>query len=165
MRVSLRLAQLLLGVALLLPLAQIGALTRTASAASTFQVSGTIAGQAGVAIAGATVAALAAGGATVASATSASDGRYALAVEAGVYDIQVSPPAGSPYQVSTLRDRTISADTAIDIALVSASAVTLRGKVLDARGQGIGKQEITVGNLSQYTDATGAYTFTLSPGT
>ena len=164
MRPTPRLAQLLLAAALLLTLAPISGIARPAMAAETFHVSGAVTGQAGAAVAGATVAALDTGGAATASATTGGDGRYSLAVAAGTYDIQVTPPAGSAYQLTTIQGRTVSADTTIDIALVSASAIQLSGRVLDAQGQGISGQRVSVGSSSMYTDARGAYAFALSPG-
>ncbi|NTW98151.1 MAG: carboxypeptidase regulatory-like domain-containing protein, partial [Oscillochloris sp.] len=170
MRPSPRLARLLLALALLLTLAPLGALTSPASAATTFQVSGTITGQASAAVVGATVSALDTGGATVAGATTGADGRYALSVAAGTYDIQVSPPAGSPYQVATIRTRTISADTTIDIALVSASAVTLSGRVVDKAGNGVAGVSLTItpatggAGVSTTSAANGGYSLALAPG-
>jgi alpha-tubulin suppressor-like RCC1 family protein len=137
MRSARRLAHLLFGMALLLALAYHAPAAPLARAATPLQISGRVADQSGATVSGATVAALAAGGATTASTTTGADGRYVLAVEAGSYDIRVTPPSGSSFQITTIANRAVSADTTLDIVLVPASVVTLSGRVVDGEGQGV----------------------------
>src|SRR5215213_8721601 len=140
-------------------------------AAATFQLSGRVTNQSSAAIIGATVTALdATTSAAVASATTGSTGSYTLSVAAGTYDFRVTPPSGSAFQISTVPNRTISANTMLDFTLVPTGAVTLSGRMLDGEGNGVPNVNLNLypasggGGAAVLTDATGSYSFAVAPG-
>ena len=141
-----------------------------ARASTLYTVSGRVTDQTGTAVVATTVEALDTGGATVASSTSTSVGNYSLTLAAATYTFRVTPPSGSAFQVSTVPNRSITANTTLDFTLVPAGAVTLSGRVVDRDGKGVPNQRLrltlqnTNNYVDSYSDATGAYQFTVAPG-
>ena len=138
----------------------------------TYQVSGRVTNQAGDPIVGTVVDMLDPATSTVvATATADENGDYAVSVDAGTYNIRVTPPLGSGFQISTLFGRVIAADATIDFMLVPAGAVTLSGRVLDAEGDD-GLPDVAVAlapsgggtDLRTMTDHSGHYSFSVAPG-
>ncbi|RMF02467.1 MAG: carboxypeptidase regulatory-like domain-containing protein, partial [Chloroflexi bacterium] len=138
--------------------------------AATYQLTGQVTDQSGTAIVGATVAVInPATSATVASATTDSTGNYALSVDAGTYDIKVTPPASSGFAESITPGQVISSDTSLDFVLVPAGSITITGRVLDGEGNGLTNQRLQItpsgGNsIGVSTNISGTYTFSVAPG-
>ncbi|HMR68492.1 MAG TPA: carboxypeptidase-like regulatory domain-containing protein, partial [Anaerolineae bacterium] len=108
------------------------------AAAAVFQLSGRVTNQAGSPIAGATVAVInPATSATVASDTTDTNGNYAMTVDEGTYTVKVTPPAGSRFGESVSPGQVISGETNLDFVLVPAGLVTVSGRMLDAKGDGL----------------------------
>ncbi len=157
--------------ALLLALALSGVTLLPAPAlAATYQLSGKVTDQSGNPIPGTTVAVIdPSTSTTVASATTDSTGNYALSVDGGTYNIQVTPPTSSGFQPAQILSKAITGDTTVNVVLVPSGSVTLSGRVLDRSGQGIPGQVVQLnppGGSAVYTttDATGFYSLQVAPG-
>jgi hypothetical protein len=104
------------------------------------------------------------------TATTNGTGHYSITVASGIYTIRVTPPAGSQFQVSLTPNQSIAANTVDNFTLVSAAAVTVSGHVLDGLGQGIPSFPVRLNPagggtaLFATTDANGAYSFQVAPG-
>jgi hypothetical protein len=122
-------------------------------------------------IAGATVSAVAvSGGSTVASAVTGEDGAYALPVLAGVYDIHVTPPAGSGLGPAVAPGRGVYGNMTLDFVLVEAGGARLSGRVLDGAGNGVGAQKVDLSApalpaVQTPTAADGSFALSAQPGT
>ncbi|WP_257461824.1 carboxypeptidase regulatory-like domain-containing protein [Archangium lipolyticum] len=104
------------------------------------------------------------------SPTSGSDGRFTVRMLPGTYSsMQLTPPASSPYAITSLPNETFSVSTSKDFVLTN--AFKLSGQVKFADGSGVSGATVsanpTSGSSSQYTtsDASGLYSLNLSPGT
>lgn len=136
-----------------------------------FQVSGKVRNQLGNPLPNTTIAVTDPGtGSTIVSATTDASGNYSLSVEGGTYTIKVTPPAGSGFQSVTALNRVIAGATILDFALVPADTSELSGRLLDALGNPLPRQNIGLAlagtNNYRYvlTDATGKYSIRVSPG-
>ena len=132
-------------------------------------LSGKVTDQAGIPIAGVTIELInPVTSLIVGTTTTTAAGTYALAIEAGTYYMRVIPLAGSGFVPFASPNRSIAADTIINIVLVSAGLVVLSGQVQDANGQGIAGQQVELisgeHRLSQVTDAAGNYRFQTARG-
>ena len=163
--------------ALLLALTVSGSvLLPTPALAATNQLSGKVTDQSSNPIVGATIAVIdPSTSATVTSTTTDSSGNYSMSVGGGTYNIQVTPPSGSMFQVALIVNRVFTGDTLLDVVLVPAiippPLVTVSGRILDPAGNGVPNQ--TVGGFDVqtdqgpevHTDATGYYAFQTPAGT
>ncbi|GAB4456799.1 MAG: hypothetical protein Kow0031_37870 [Anaerolineae bacterium] len=153
-------------LALLVPLIWAGV-----ALAASYTLSGQVTDQSSAAVANALVEVInPASGTTVYSTTTNAGGSYALTVDAGTYDVKVTPPGGSGFGESTVLAQNITADTTLDVVLVPAGNITLTGRVLDGEGVGLGNERVQAtpagGGTTLYstTDISGTYTFAMAPG-
>ncbi|MFO7540683.1 MAG: carboxypeptidase-like regulatory domain-containing protein, partial [Chloroflexota bacterium] len=106
----------------------------------------------------------------LASATTDAGGNYVLSIESGTYNIRVTPPTGSGFGEATAFNQVINSDKNLDFVLVPAGIVTLSGQVLDALGNGIPGQNVTLSpagggsGTSTTTDAQGNYSLQSAAG-
>ena len=144
-------------------------LSVTLAAAATYQLSGRVTNQSGDPLAGTTVDIINPGtGSVVVSATTDASGHYSISINDGMYDIHVTPPAGSGLGAAIILGQAITDNKNIDFILVPAGIVTLSGRIVDAVGNGVPSQVIQLsnGSVSVYThsDASGNYTLQVAPG-
>ena len=105
-----------------------------------------------------------------ASSTTGPEGVYLVTLSAGTYDVRVTPPPASGFEVATAPNRTIPSDTTLDFVLVPTGSVTLSGRVLDGLGMPLANQYVTLtpaggtGLPDVITDDGGNYSFTVSGG-
>ena len=144
--------------------------THVTSAVSSVTMSGRVTDQAGTPVGGTTIEIKNSSAAVIAWADTNEEGRYSLAVEAGTYDIFVTPPPQSGFGAIVFVSRTISGDTGLDVVLVTSTINRLTGHILDALGQGAPGTQIEVwpraGGMAArtYTDQNGLYALDLQPG-
>jgi hypothetical protein len=94
------------------------------------------------------------------SATTDSAGRYALSVAAAIYDLRVSPPAGSGFGQEVIQNVVVSANTTHDVILLSAHRqATLTGTI-----RGLGGQPLQNAAVRAYSATTGEYFGQVSTG-
>src|ERR1700720_4482998 len=104
-------------------------------AAATATLSGRVTDGAGNPLGGSTITVDTVGTASqVAATTTALDGSYSATVEAGSYDVHVTPPAMSGFNPATFADFAISGATALDVVLTNAATVTFKGVLQTSRG-------------------------------
>ena len=146
-------------------------LTSTIASAAAYQLSGWVTDQAGAAISGVVVELIdPATGESIASATTDSNGSYALPVAEGTYNVLVNPPSSSGFGPSVALNQIISADKNLDFVLVPAGIITLSGKVLDPLGNNVPGQYITLTpwgggpSTATRTDSSGDYLLAVAPG-
>ncbi|WP_428264369.1 carboxypeptidase regulatory-like domain-containing protein [Haliangium sp.] len=139
-------------------------------AVTTFAVTGTVYGGS-TALEGVTVSALADGTTTVvASDVTDASGHYELTVEAGTYDLQVVPAAGSGFGDELVQNVEVSADVNQDIVLLpEADTATLSGTVTGQGGSPVSNLRIRayVNDLfvtSVQTEADGSYSIDVPVG-
>lgn len=107
-----------------------------------------------------------------AATTTDADGRYALALAAGTYDVRVTPPAGSGFGLAMALGRVVAAESVLDFVLVPASAtsVELSGRVLDGLGEPLPGQTLIVERVGGWalppvtTDGNGVFALMVDPG-
>lgn len=120
-------------------------------AAGNFQLSGTVTNQASAPIAGARIDVVDPGsGSIIATAFTDSEGRYALSIAAGTYDILVTPASGTGFQPVNLTNQVITENTIINFILVPSdpqTLITFSGRVIDRFGNGINGVGITGGGV------------------
>lgn len=139
--------------------------------ASAFTLSGRVTNQSGYPLPGTIVEVIdPATSNTLVSTSTDSGGNYAVSVDSGAYNVRVTPPAGSGFGAATALNRTIDRDTILDFVLVPAGSVRLSGRMLDALGNPLAEQYVSIRpvgthNSTQYTTgASGYYEFEVAPG-
>ena len=127
------------------------------------QLSGTVTSQAAAPIAGARIDVVdPSSDSIIATAFTDSEGRYALSIAAGTYDIMVTPAPGTGFQPVNLTNQVINEDTIINFILVPSepqTLITFSGRVTDRFGNGINGISITGGGV-----VNGSYSNQLPPG-
>ena len=143
----------------------------TLALAATYQLSGRVTDQSGNPLAGTLIEVIdPSTGSITASATTDSSGYYSLPLSDGVYDIQVTPPLTSGFQVSITTGYAITNDTTLDIVLVPVTFVEVSGHLLDPLGNPVSQQLVILSgsnltnNLTDNTDAAGRYSFDVPAG-
>ncbi|HEX9834836.1 MAG TPA: carboxypeptidase-like regulatory domain-containing protein, partial [Mycobacterium sp.] len=137
--------------------------------AATASLHGTVTTNTSQAIVDATVEVLSAG-VTAASGQTDAGGAYAVSVEDGTYDVRVTPPSGSEYQVSTQRDVSMVGDVTLNFVLVPAGQVALSGVLRDGVGDPVAGATILLqpvgggSSMQLTTGADGAYSYAVAPG-
>ena len=138
--------------------------------AATFSLSGRVIDQSGNPLAGSTVEILTPGTSTIVASTTTDNinGDYTISVNEGIYDVRVTPPAGSGFTTAIAIGRSITNDTLLDFVLVPEGVVSLSGRILDPLGNGLPGQIISVylggTRITRTTDEMGRYSFELTPG-
>ena len=152
------------GAALLILAGLLPAWPRAARAAEPGgRLSGVIRDAGGMLQANAQVLLVNASGATVATDTSGSSGRYSLAVAPGLYDLGVLTT--SPVErVARIRRVQVGADTTLDVVVLPPE-VTLSGTLRDASGTPFGRNiQVYAGWRWVQTDDSGRYSITVPAG-
>ena len=141
------------------------------AAAATLEIGGKVTDQASNPIANCRVCVLVAGTITPAAPCDTTDagGYYTVFVADGIYDVQVVPPAGSGFQSAITLNRPIAGATLVDFILVPPGVTPLSGRVLDALGNGVAGQYVSLippggQALSVITDSLGVYSIQVGPG-
>lgn len=133
--------------------------------ALTFQLSGKVSNESSTPIEGSIIDVFNTGTSTViASDTTDINGDYSIAVSDGIYDIQVTPLAGSGFQIATVTNIEVSSDTVLNFTLVPVvipSPFTVSGTVTDRSENVVGGIEVELGynstRLIGTTDSNGFY--------
>jgi len=101
-------------------------------------VSGAVTDQWGGAVTGAEVSFVPDGG-SVSAATDTTDatGHYSVGIDAGTYDVEVTPPASSVLLRQTLDAQAFATDRTLDIVLVNGAAEAYEVTLLDGSGDPI----------------------------
>ncbi|HRE90020.1 MAG TPA: carboxypeptidase regulatory-like domain-containing protein, partial [Myxococcota bacterium] len=102
--------------------------------------------------------------------TTGNDGRYALTLAAGLYDIVVTPPAGSGCAAETIQNKNVTADETFDIILFrqGPATFTVTGQITTHAGAPIANANVRFEgpiNRNVSTNAEGRYTVELEAGT
>ncbi|HEV3070726.1 MAG TPA: carboxypeptidase regulatory-like domain-containing protein [Solirubrobacteraceae bacterium] len=139
------------------------------AAAATATLSGRVTDGVGNPLGGSTIAVDTAGTTSqVAATTTSLDGSYSVSVEAGSYDVHVTPPAASGFNPAIFADFAISGATALDVVLTNAATVTFQGVLRTSRGEAIPGASVRLisGSTSYYvsTSSTGAFSLAVPPG-
>src|SRR3989344_6182138 len=136
--------------------------------AETYTLSGNVSDSLGVHIIGAVVDIIDASNNTnIVSTTTNSEGNYTTIINAGTYNVQLTPPVGSSFSPAIALGQIINKNSLLDFILVPTSdTITLSGRVLDALGNGVPNQCVGIGtdsgNVS--TDSSGYYSIQAVPG-
>ena len=101
--------------------------------------------------------------------TTGNDGRYALTLAAGLYDIVVTPPAGSGCAAETIQNKNVTADETFDIILFrqGPSTFTVTGRITTHAGAPIAGANVRFEgpvNRNATTNAEGRYSVELEAG-
>lgn len=139
--------------------------------ASAFSVAGTVRNASGSGIADAVIDLRDAGqGVVVATTSTDSAGGYAIwAVDAGVYDVTVTPPQGSGFQPTTVRSFVVDGDETLNVVLVdSGSTSTFSGVVRGRGGTPLPSVQVMLsgpsgGGGSSTSGADGGFSVVVSP--
>ena len=96
-------------------------------------------------------------------------GEYSVSIPAGTYDIHLTPPAGGPFQPTTLFSREILADVTLNFQLIALpEPVVFSGRVVDRDNVGIPGQSVSLigssGSGFDQTDADGSFAVSVPPG-
>ena len=139
------------------------------AAAATATLSGRVTDGIGSPLGGSTIAVDTAGTTSqVAATTTALDGSYSVSVEAGSYDVHVTPPAASGFNPATFADFAISGETALDVVLTNAATATFKGVLQTSRGEAISHATVELISGPQHysvtTGSTGAFSLAVPPG-
>jgi hypothetical protein len=101
--------------------------------------------------------------------TTASDGSFSVSVEAGSYDVYVTPPPASGFNTAFFGDFTISGTTVLNVVLSNTSTVTFQGVLQTSRGEPIPITyvQLVMGSTSYTTQTsfTGTFSLAVLPGT
>jgi immunomodulating metalloprotease len=90
----------------------------------------------------------------VATSTTNSDGRYAMALSSNTYDLRITPPPESGYGTDMVRNFAISGeDRVYDILLFSSEAGSLSGTIRGRNGQPVPDATVYV-NIGAFSEAT-----------
>ncbi len=139
--------------------------------ADTFTVSGRVTSSSGNDIANASISVTnSTTGANAGSTTTDTSGNYSLVVMNGVYNVQVTPPAGNGFSPAIALSQTVSANKVLNFILTPAGSVTFSGRMLDSLNNPVPSQtvKLVAQNGSQFTSVTdsfGNYTLQVTPGT
>jgi len=143
--------------------------------AQAITVSGKVTDQSGIPIADVIVEIIdPATGSTTASATTGSDGVYVVLVDAGTYDVKVTPPESSGFQITTVSNQSLAGNTTLSLSspIEAQSIFQLSGKITNEAGTPISGVSVDVidplsGNIvvSTISDTNGDYAAEIAGGT
>src|ERR1700722_15566134 len=157
----------LLSFILFICLFGLGSLFPKMAFAANFILSGSVKDSAGNAISGTTVSV---NDANNDSTTVDSTGNYSLTIPSGTYNVQITPPSGSGFTSAIAVNQNITTNTILNFVLVPTGTVTLSGRVLDAVGQPLANQTVSIAPsgtnnfINSVTDANGNYNFQVASG-
>jgi hypothetical protein len=143
-----------------------------AGAAQAFTISGTVTSQStGKGLEGVEVVVTEAGTSNVVALPTStnSEGFYGVPVPAGKYDVMFTPPIASGFNSFVDKDEAVGRDIVINVGLVPSESVTFSGVLRDSAGEPLASALLGLngssGSRSTRTDAEGAFSLTVAPGT